>query len=279
MVKVAAGIITYEPDIGRLDKNIQAILSQVHKILIIDNASKNFEQIKSIAIQYENVMLIHNEKNAGVAKALNQVIEHLGNLDFDWILTLDQDTVCSNNIVDRLTSHINFNKIAVVCPKVIDVNYSGENIHAKTGIEYISRAITSGSMINSRICQELGGFDEKMFIDLVDFDYSYRLTRAGHKILRDNDAFILHQLGDLEVHKLFGKNIYVTNHSPSRVYYYIRNNIYFYRKHKDAEILCEITQNIFKRLFKILFYENEKIKKIKCFVKGFFHGVKIPVVD
>ena len=48
MNEVIAGIVTYNPDINRLCKNLDAIKNQVSCIVIVDNASINIEEIKNL---------------------------------------------------------------------------------------------------------------------------------------------------------------------------------------------------------------------------------------
>ena len=43
---INGGIVTYNPDIEKLKKNISRIAGQVCKLVIADNGSKNIEDIK-----------------------------------------------------------------------------------------------------------------------------------------------------------------------------------------------------------------------------------------
>ena len=70
--KIAAGIVLYNPDIDRLKKNLEAIAPQVEKVFLVDNHSDHIENIKKLLEQFPVCELIENEKNAGIATALNQ---------------------------------------------------------------------------------------------------------------------------------------------------------------------------------------------------------------
>ena len=72
---IYAGIVSFNPDISRLEENINAIYSQVDKIIIVDNNSKNVSDINTITDKLKNVFLINNNNNFGIAKALNQIME------------------------------------------------------------------------------------------------------------------------------------------------------------------------------------------------------------
>ena len=42
---IGAGIVTFNPDIGRLKENIDAILPQVSELVIVDNGSANVDEV------------------------------------------------------------------------------------------------------------------------------------------------------------------------------------------------------------------------------------------
>jgi rhamnosyltransferase len=67
--------VTYNPDIDRLRECIDAVLPQVDKVLVFDNASANIEQVLQIVGDYqEGVILRMNGVNAGVAAALSEIM-------------------------------------------------------------------------------------------------------------------------------------------------------------------------------------------------------------
>ena len=46
-MKYIAGIVLYNPDLGRLKENIESICKQVDKVILIDNGSDNRREIES----------------------------------------------------------------------------------------------------------------------------------------------------------------------------------------------------------------------------------------
>ena len=44
--RICAGIVLYNPDIERLSDNIDSVISQVEKIYLVDNGSKNINKIE-----------------------------------------------------------------------------------------------------------------------------------------------------------------------------------------------------------------------------------------
>lgn len=262
--KICAGIVTFNPDVELLKSNINSIKDQVCEIIIVDNGSKNINQFAET-----NIKMIRNAENIGIAAALNQICKLAILLGYDWVLTLDQDSISPINLISKLSEYIE-NNIAIVSPKIV---YKNNEVFAndKTGIQEVNWVITSASLTNLKIWEQLGGFDEKLFIDGVDRDYCIRATRQGFKILKCNDISILHELGNLKCIYRLGKIIYVTNHSSFRKYYMARNAIYIDKKLS----MCGARIYILKMLLKVVLYENKKVKKIFAILKGIIDAKKM----
>ena len=108
MEKIVAGIISFNPEIKRLKENICAITNQCDCLYLIDNGSGNINDVIELLnkINDEKITLIRNNKNKGIARALNQLCEiALGN-GYEWIITLDQDSVCPLNLTAQYKKYI-----------------------------------------------------------------------------------------------------------------------------------------------------------------------------
>lgn len=265
-LKICAGIVTYNPDIVRLQENFKQICNQVDLVLICDNGSKNINKIRQI-ITINKAIIIELKENKGIATALNKLCKCAYKKGYDWIITLDQDSVCPNMLVQTLRQYCS-DKAAVIGPRIIyrgNEKYSAENIESVEKVEWI---ITSGSLTNLHVWDIIGGFDDLLFIDKVDTDYCIRANQAGYEIIRDNQVILNHELGDLKCRKLFGRVIYVTNHLPFRIYYQCRNTVYISAKLKCRNSFVEV----FKIIIKICLYEDRKIEKLKQAIRGILDG-------
>ena len=74
-MKYIAGIVLYNPDLGRLKENIESICKQVDKVILIDNGSDNIREIEDLIKEYLNCILLKNGENMGIAYALNQILK------------------------------------------------------------------------------------------------------------------------------------------------------------------------------------------------------------
>lgn len=274
MNSIAAGIVLYNPELDRLKENITSIANQVSKVIVVDNGSSNINEIKEEVYKYKNIIFIDNKINKGIAKALNQILGWCKENKFRWVLTLDQDTVCPLDLIEKMSKYIDRENIAIISPKIIDRNFETEDKY-RTGYEYIEKAITSASLTNVDICDKVNNFDEKMFIDYVDFDLCTRLRKENYKILRLNEVNVLHELGNSKTVNFFGKRIIVYNHKPIRKYYYTRNHLYYINKHKDYINVKKEYANLFKRSLVTIIFEEKKAEKIRQIFKGIIDSKKM----
>lgn len=289
-----AGIVTYNPNLGDLKKNIEAIYPQVNDLYIIDNNSANLNEMRELLLNYNNVSLILFDKNYGVAKALNKIIDLASANFYDWVLLLDQDSVCDNNIMSIYYAFLQNNNsinIALLTPYIIDINKMSLEEYKRlkqSDYSYVNFAITSGSLINVNICQQLGGFDNMLFIDCVDLDYSKKVEIEGYKQIRINSTYLLQQVGNAEktkimrVHKDNAGKIsimpyYRTNHSLFRQYYMARNHIIIIKKYFIGVRKAFQIMYILCYLFAKILVEKNKIKLLKTILKGLYDGCKIPI--
>ena len=273
---ISAGIVLFNPDKNRLKENISAVIVQCTHIYLVDNGSNNIDEVKELLNQYNQskISILCNTENQGIAKALNQLTAAAQKGGFKWILTLDQDSVAPSNIVEEFEKYTNNLNAGMLCPVICDRN-KGVVVEAKDGYKEIDECITSGSLLNIKAWSEIGGFDESMFIDGVDFDICYRLRKSEYKILCIQNVVLLHELGRIEYHRFIFWKVLVKNHSAFRKFYIARNTVYLARKER-TNIVKAILQNI--KLFLIaVCYEDDKWKKSEKIFQGIIDGFKCEI--
>ena len=266
---ICACIITYNPEITGLKKNIDAIRNQVKELIVIDNNSDNVSDIEEICKSY-NIILLKNDYNTGIAKALNQAIDWADQNGYTWVLTLDQDSICSKHIVQIYKKFIDLPKIGIITCRIKDVNSGRVGKKNKRRACYIDKCITSGSLTRISAVKEVGGFDESFFIDMVDDDICYSLTEKGYRILLVNYIGLYHEIGKAQMYSLGPIKFEVTNHNPRRKYTITRNSIYMLKKHRLNPFVVYFV--VFRRLLTVLLFEQNKISKIQSILKGIVDG-------
>lgn len=275
-----AGIVTFNPDINRLNENLSAISEQVESCYIYDNGSRNIDEIENLINKFNNVILLKSKENMGIAFALNRLCEKAIADMYAWILLLDQDSVVQDEIIKNYNRHIEVDNVGLITCLIKDrnFNYNNDIKNVDNSYEFVDNAITSGSYINLSIYEKIGKFDEIMFIDKVDTEYGFRLEYYGYKLIRVNYIGILHEVGNnTRSFSILGKKITIFNHSPFRTYYIVRNAVYLSRKYPNRKDSKNIRKSGKHRLLLILLFEKNKIKKIKSGRKGYKDGNRMEV--
>ena len=270
-IKVLAGIVLYNPDSERLRENITAVHSQVDCVLLIDNGSDN-KSYTEITKDYNDLVIIQNKKNQGIAYALNQICGYAYTHGYNWVLTLDQDSVATSGMVDTYKSIVD-DTIGILGCWIHDRGYQ---IDESWGIEHgtfeTDWVITSAAFTNVKAWKDCGGFDNGMFIDYVDWDICEAMRKAGYRIMKTYKTKLIHELGhNTRLVMVRYHQMQVMNHKPFRYYYSARNRIYMARKYKHIGMWEQLREIGFK-LYTVERYEANKLKNLWAILRGTIAG-------
>lgn len=277
---VYAGIVLFNPDMDRLKLNIESLEKQVNDIVLIDNGSNNYEMILSKYSNKTNIHCIHNEENKGIASALNQIIVWGIQSKFEWCLTMDQDSIADETMVENMviaSKEIDEPRIAVFLPTVCDVNMKLDSMSNKANkysyVTVSTDAITSGSLVNVSAASDVGFYNEDYFIDYVDTEFQERLLRNNYKLIRVSDAILMHEVGHMVEKFFLGKKVLCSNHSAFRRYYQVRNRLAFRKKYFGYKAYIKEKVRLCLGTLKIVIFEDDKKGKISATIRGFkdFH--------
>lgn len=274
--KYAVVIVTFQPDIERVVHNVKALQKQGFFVVIVDNFSKNIKEIKE---KSGCDKLIELSENKGIAAALNAGMRAAVENGAEWTLSLDQDTMVADNLLEEYKKNTSLSDVGALCPAI---EKRGEGIigHPGKKPEEVKKCPTSGFFISTDAWNRVGEYDEWMFIDYVDYDIETRLRKIGFRIYRVNTTKIIQELGKLSVNRFFygiGKLLHVKkicnfattyNHSPFRNYYFVRNGLYYINKHKDFLNVREERSFLIKWEIKKLLLEKHRIANLKALIRG-----------
>lgn len=244
----AAGIVLFNPDFSRLRNNIENLTKQIKTIIFYNNGAE-IREIGNWNLDRDiNVIIIGDGTNRGIARALNGIMEKANEFGFEWVLTLDQDSIVPSNLISSFKKVMVLDDVAIICPQNIDFRRKYMGIVTEPESETVQMCDTSGSCTRLSAWKEIGKFDDWLFIDLVDNDFCKRINLKGYRIVRINSVIMDHQYGDLEFRGAFaekffiklGKMLHSTNIqklsfkrkvNPIRVYYENRNVLYLNKKY------------------------------------------------
>ncbi|MHB1938704.1 MAG: glycosyltransferase family 2 protein [Acidobacteriaceae bacterium] len=276
--KVGAVVVSYHPS-RELLRNIEILASQVGHVVVVDNTpGANPQTVIDELEQQGGCTVVRNQRNLGIATALNIGVQRAISLGCEWIVTFDQDSRIGDGYVEGLISaYIESNdpaKIGVVCPIYRDAGLGAVWPLPKGSNGDPLACITSGALMKSETYQKLGPFEDQLFIDGVDTEYALRMRAAGYKIVESN-VVLNHSLGKMTPHVFAGRHIFVTNHNPQRRYFITRNRIVLLRRYmgRDREWTAYELTDFWKGTVALLLFEQDRWSKVKYMLRGAWDAI------
>jgi len=230
----AACVILYHPKKEDL-ANLFTYCSKVEQVYIFDNTEGKSNE--NLFTEIENSSYFWDGENKGLSIRLNEACQRAIEDNFDYLLTMDQDSsFLEENIDCYFNAILNFKNKETIA--IFGLEYDKEYLPVKKDqviIEKKDHLITSASVMNLKLFPTIGGFDENLFIDGVDIDYCYAAMTKGLDNIQFKNNYFKHSLGE-PVRKgsvtslyLLKKNVRI--HSAIRVYYMKRNMLYLEEKY------------------------------------------------
>lgn len=242
---LATVTVTFNPSLSDLQAQLRALPSDCIKV-IVDNGSQPelWAQVQALSTQFRNIHLIRSETNLGLAAASNRGALWLASLEPmpEYLLLLDQDSEpylgCIENLLFAFTRlKTEGHTVGCVGPILADPDTGlTHGFHQHTRWRWIryypakdappvqcANLNGSGTLVPLALFQELGGLDEKLFIDHVDTEWAFRVLSHGYSLWGIPDAIFKHSMGQASMRIwLFGWRLWPVR-SPKRHYYLYRN--------------------------------------------------------
>jgi GT2 family glycosyltransferase len=293
---VAAVVVTHDPD-ERFTRLIEALIDQVDTIWIVDNGSQAsiLEGVVGLAGQSDDrIILIPNLENHGLAAAQNQGITAALEARPSWILLMDHDSIPAPNMVREMLlaarAYPAPEKIGFMVPRHDDdrgfpsasvFTYRSFRVLRWGTIEpgrvedRAAFAMASGCLIPAERLRQVGPMTEDFFIDYIDYDFSFRVRRAGYRIIVVGAASLKHRLGELREGRFLWRVKSYKEHSAKRRYTIYRNRIRVMIRHGFwfPEFVQFELLSVSKDFLQLLFWESGKATKLRAILAGIGDGI------
>ena len=180
-------IISYNPNIAKLEANIKTTLNQINKIIIVDNGSDNIDELDEFTHLNQKLQLIRLNENKGIATATNIGIKEAKKQNCNYLLLSDQDTGYTSDYVQQAVSIIEQSEdIVAVTPVIFDkTTNSRKPVYVKrhglinkvqlNGQKEVFQTIASGLFVKLEIIDDTLLQNEALFIDYVDFEWCWNV--------------------------------------------------------------------------------------------------------
>jgi GT2 family glycosyltransferase len=286
---------------------LDAILQQtlaVKEILIVDNGSTD----GTAELAYPNIVtVVRHRLNLGTSGAVKTGLEYARALEYDWLWVLDADSMPRPDALELLTRLVKPGGpgdgrdvgVGVVCASHNLVKL-GQMLRGRLltpggprpprlpeDRNYVDcdSVIWSGALINLAVVDRVGlpragtlGCWQDLSLDYGDTEYTYRIHRAGYKILVHRDSIIDHPVGRGLHGRILGWDLYTTNHPAFRRYLYFRNLVFFwlrlYHRRNWPMLLVWFGYRLSLILAGIILLEHERGPKLKACLLGIGDGLR-----
>lgn len=283
MHNICIVLITYNPNLEELQKNITSYITQVKKVIVVDNSITT--DILPIIKKFDNIHSIFLGDNLGIAKAQNIGIQYAFENGFDFVVEMDQDSCLPNNYINDIYESYKIlenqgHKIAGIGP--LSINKENGNtylfdshIDNNNFLIEVSETLSSGFLISKKSFEIVGYKNEDFFIDYVDWEWNWRAKAIGLKNFINKKLVIEHMLGNGHKKILFWE---IGIPTPIRHYYQYRNSLnlmkidYISLNWKIKRIFI----NFIKFFFILIFLDRKllRLKYVLCGIKDFFKNKK-----
>jgi rhamnosyltransferase len=280
MLKLAGVVILYHPDVAKTLENMASYANQLDKLYILDNSEPAcFAGTDAFAHLNVPIEYIATGVNEGISKRLNQAAHKAIQEGFDFLLTMDQDSCFETGAFVKFKTLVKDHLVIAEekGQKIAQFGVNSDPQHIKISEQplWTNNLITSGTILNLSIFQRVGNFDENLFIDFVDVEYSLRADYLGYQNIIFPNVVMQHSLGFIKMgrsFKTFKKTPRIL-HAPIRVYYIVRNGWYLLFKVKQIhkEERKAILLNHMKLLKNDFLYNDELAKVYGYALLGTFH--------
>lgn len=247
---------------------------QVSLVFIFDNKSDNCDEV----FQFDgtdNCTVFLNGENSGLPVSLNEGFRRALDMGASYALLLDQDSVVSEGMVASLANCMS-ESVGMVSPQIVDRN-ENEGFSPSDIAVSVKRVITSGALVRLDVWREVGGFDERIFVDWADYEFCANVRAHGYRIVRDMRTMILHEMGRREYAFTLptpkgGRPFYRTNHSASRMKDKARSWAILEKKYGWSKVGREERAYINAIKLRDLVLERGRLQTLRAFAAGAREG-------
>ncbi|WP_246221859.1 MULTISPECIES: glycosyltransferase [Gordonia] len=257
---VIAVVTAFEPSTEIIDV-IDRVIGQVDSVIVVDDGSPSLlagadDRVRTIldTLAGRGATVIESPENSGIAHALNAGVRRALDRGADAVLTLDQDTLIESDYIEKVLAHLALADSLAVRPAMASPSLINDDVapfwFAERGLTLAFEPIQSGLVITRETFDEVGLFEDELFIDCVETEFYLRARAHGAHALIVPGTRIAHKLGKSVVWTpprllrplLRGPGstpapLEFSVDAPFRHYYIARNRLVLYRRYWRTEPL------------------------------------------
>lgn len=239
-------------------------------IIVINNGSTDGT---AVWLDSQTDLDVIHQENVGGSGGFYRGIQHAYEKGYDWIWCMDDDVYPEADCLENLLKQDNEN-VGILCPLRIQAgkvflseirrfelmnpfkslhsdNLCEKDVENKSYVSVEGIAF-EGPLIKRKVVKSIGFPNKELFLLYDDSDYGYRSVLAGYEIRLVPKAIL-----NKELFFAFDDRVTQVQKGKWKLYYHIRNTVYFNRKYGKN---CFV--RIIRPLAVFLQYEGYVLKNI-----------------
>jgi rhamnosyltransferase len=284
---VWACVVCFHPDPSSLSAFLQAITPQVRRVIVIDNSPG---QPQLAPEQLQGALHVPMPRNAGTAGGLNEAWRRALAAGATHLVSFDQDSRPTPDLVHCLLATLEGpsptdRPIAAVGPVWTD-DRSGRAMRVLAPVRFLRRhvqvpdaglvevnhVITSGCLVSAAAYRAVGDFDEDLFLDYVDIEWSLRARARGYALAVSANCRMSHAIGERML-QIAGRQVAV--HSPLRTYLQLRNHLLLWRVPTISRLwLLSDSIQVAAKLLVLVLLAPARTRRVRCIFRGLVDGLR-----
>src|SRR6185369_649856 len=238
--RIWACIVCYEPEPAYLRELVGLLESEVHQVVVVDN-SPGMPSLTLTGLGRS--LYLPMSSNAGTAAAMNEAWRLALAAGARFLVSFDQDSRPGQGLVQCLLAAFHApspsgRPVAAAGPVWNDragrpmrllqpVGFRRRHVAAPAaGLVEVDHLISSGCLISAAAYREVGPFDERLFLDYVDIEWSLRARALGYATVVAAGCEMTHAIGERML-PVAGRQLAI--HKPQRTYLQLRNHLLLWR--------------------------------------------------
>lgn len=280
--KVVVAFTTYNPERAFKD-HLEVAASECEHVLVVDDGSdRAFDGFEGSGWIPAGVRVMRKRQNAGIADSVNRALRYSMQLNAEYLIFFDQDTVVCPGLIFRIVesalSYRSSSQVPFGCLGAGVIHGRGYVSEDTSGIFPVPEVIQAGTVFSVEALHSIGGANSALIIDAVDTDMCLRLRERGYNVVVDSAISIFHPVGSGHSVDLFGHSVLVTNHSCLRRYYMTRNRVFILRQLRWWRFdtywcLVYLRRFVVSCVIGVV-AEEDRLLKLRAIVYGLTDGLK-----
>ena len=273
-MKIIAIVTCYHPSLELLLRSLESYVFHVDKLLVWRNSPLP-EDLESDLSSRFKAEFRGDGTNVGISTALNVAWKEAAAGNYDFLLTMDQDSVWHGFDAYLSQALAKGHSMCIYSPRT---RMPGEipSPEIEPTLTPLDAAMTSGMLIPLSVLNMVGGWDESFKIDAVDVEFCLHARALGVQCWQCGAGWLEHRLGDRRLVSFLRHHFYTYNYSPKRLYGIYKNHIIIFRRYKGA--VSKRARRSFVKTWirrhpiRIFLGEDSKRAKILAIIRGIRDG-------